>query len=298
MAARGAAFRLHPRLRHQVELGEQGIGPLLHRQILQTQIEGAGFIPALLKAGADQLKGQKQGPLAFEMLKTSELLRLVMQPGTVFHHRLMTITAEAGVAVLAAKMTANRRQGALAQLRLLNRKSRIPHHGQATAVHLLAGGFARQQRFQRATHAHHRIRGHPKPLPAIPLRSKRIQTTGRLQRRLHQANGTGIAFRSAVVAFIPPLPDAVIRHPISTAEVKNQVLQKRRLGLIGHHHQPGAGELGELQYKQRRGIELQMPPGVIGHHRLTAGGVVFGVQCIEGILARLEALHLVGLAHH
>ena len=41
-----------------------------------------------------------------------------------------------------------------------------------------------------------------------------------------------------------------------------------------------------------------MPPGVIGHHGVTTGTVVFRVQCVQGIQAVLEPLHLSGLAQH
>ena len=65
-----------------------------------------------------------------------------------------------------------------------------------------------------------------------------------------------------------------------------------------HNDQARAGQLGQLQQEQGRGIQLQVAPAVIGHHRIATGGVELGVDRIEGRQAGFEALHLGGLAQH
>ena len=65
-----------------------------------------------------------------------------------------------------------------------------------------------------------------------------------------------------------------------------------------NHHQSRTGQLGELQQEEGRGIELQVPPAVIGDHRIATARVVLGVQAIERGEGLLEALDLVGLAQH
>ena len=53
-----------------------------------------------------------------------------------------------------------------------------------------------------------------------------------------------------------------------------------------------------MEQKQRRGIELQMPPAVIGHYGSAGGRVELGVDGMQAMQAVLEALHLRGLAQH
>ena len=78
----------------------------------------------------------------------------------------------------------------------------------------------------------------------------------------------------------------------------NQVLDEVRFVGAAHHHQAGSGELGQLQQKQRGGIQLQMSPAVIRHHRCSQSAVVLRMQRIQGIEAVLEALHFLRLAQH
>ena len=101
-----------------------------------------------------------------------------------------------------------------------------------------------------------------------------------------------------MVALVAPFPDAVVSHPIGAGHVIDEVLEEIALRAGLNDHQPRAGELGQLQQKQGRGIELQMAPAVVGHHRIAGGRIEFGVDGVEPLEARLEALHLRRLAHH
>ena len=62
-----------------------------------------------------------------------------MQPGAVLHHGLVTITAEAAVAIAAAQLPVDRRLSAGAELFDLNPPGRVANHGQTATVDLLAG---------------------------------------------------------------------------------------------------------------------------------------------------------------
>jgi hypothetical protein len=101
-----------------------------------------------------------------------------------------------------------------------------------------------------------------------------------------------------MVALVAPLPDAVVGDPIGPGHVVHQVLDEIALIAGLHDHQAGAGELGELQQKEGGGIELEVAPAVVRHHRIAAGGVELGVDRVEAVQAGLEALHLGGLAQH
>ena len=96
------ALSCYRRSRHPIQLRQQQILAALNGQLLQPLIQVFGLLPTLLHAGGHQLKGQKQGPLAFDAFKASQLFGLVMQPRAVLHHGLMAIAAEAAVAVAAA----------------------------------------------------------------------------------------------------------------------------------------------------------------------------------------------------
>ena len=76
----------------------------------------AGFLPALFTAGGDQFVGPKQGPLAFDVLEGRQFFPLVVEAGVVFDHGLVTIAAEALVAIGPAQLGPNLVAGALGQL--------------------------------------------------------------------------------------------------------------------------------------------------------------------------------------
>ena len=101
-----------------------------------------------------------------------------------------------------------------------------------------------------------------------------------------------------MVALVAPLPDAVVGHAVGAGHVIHEVLDEIALVAGLHDHQPGAGELGELQQEEGGGVELEVTPAVVGHHGLAAGGVELGVDGVEAVQAGLEALHLGGLAQH
>ena len=82
------------------------------------------------------------------------------------------------------------------------------------------------------------------------------------------------------------------------SEFTEQILDEVRFVGAAHHHQAGSGELCQLQQKQRGGIQLQMSPAVIRHHRCSQSAVVLRMQRIQGIEAVLEALHFFRLAQH
>ena len=130
------------------------------------------------------------------------------------------------------------------------------------------------------------------------MRAEQIQALQGLQGSLGHADRAGIPFRQAVVALVTPFPDAVIADAIGPGDVVHEVLDEIRLIAAAHHRQSGSGELGQLQQKQGGGIQLQMAPGVIGHHRITIAAVVLGMQRVERIKTGLEPLHLGGLAQH
>ena len=94
LAARALALSLHRLSRHPIELRQQPILSALNSQLLQPLIQIVGLWPTLLHTCGDQLKGQKQGPLAFDAFKTSQLLGLVVQACAVLHHGLMAIAAK------------------------------------------------------------------------------------------------------------------------------------------------------------------------------------------------------------
>ena len=84
-----------------------------------------------------------------------------------------------------------------------------------------------------------------------------------------------------MVALVAPFPNAVVAHAIGAGDVIDEVLQEVPLMAGLHHHQSRAGQLGELQQKEGRRIELQMAPTVVWDHGIAAAGVVLGVQAIE-----------------
>ena len=221
-----------------------------------------------------------------------------MQAGVVFDHGLVAVTPEALVAVGAAQVAADLGPGALGQPRILDRPGGVADHRQAGGVDLLAGRFARQQSPQGAAQAHDRVVGDHQGGAAIAMGPVEVQTLQGLQGRLDQADRAGIALGQAVVALVTPLPDAVIGHPVGAGHVINQVLDEIPLVVGLDHHQAAAGQLGQLQQVQGGGVQLQVSPAVVGHHRITAAGVEFGVNRIKPIQAVLEALDLGGLAQH
>ena len=114
------ALSLHRLSRDPIQLRQQRVLAALNRKLLQLLIQVSSLLPTLLHAGADQLKGQKQGPLAFDAFKASQLLGLVVQACAVLHHGLMAIAAEAAVAITAPQLPVDGGLGTGAQLIALN----------------------------------------------------------------------------------------------------------------------------------------------------------------------------------
>ena len=283
---------------HQIELRQQGdpARPHAHRGEFLAPL--AGLVPALFTAGRDQFVGPKQRPLAFNVLKGRQFFPLVMQPGVVLHHGLMAIAPEALVAVGPAEVGSDLAPGALGQLGVFHRPGRVANHREAGAIHLFAGRFARQQALQGPPQPHDRVVGDHQAAAAVAMGPIEIKPVEGFEGGFHHADRTGVALGQAVVALVAPLPDAVIGHPIGPGHVVHQVLHEVTLVLALDHHQARTGELGQLQQEQRRGIELQMAPAVIGDDGIAAGGVELGVDRIEAIEALLKPLHLRGLAQH
>ena len=101
-----------------------------------------------------------------------------------------------------------------------------------------------------------------------------------------------------MVPLVAPFPDAVVGRPIGPGHVEHQVLDEVRFITALDHGAAAPRQLGQLQQKQRGGIQLQVAPGVIGNDGIAAGTVVFGMKRVQRIQAVLEALHLFGLAQH
>ena len=284
--------------RYPVQLGQQGVALHQHADPGQALAPLARLAPALFAAGGDQLVGPEQGPLALEVLELGQLFALVMQAGVVFDHGLVAVPPEALVAVGAAQIAADLGPGALGQPGILDRPGGVADHRQAGGVDLLAGRFARQQAPQGPAQAHDRIVGDHQGGAAIAVGPVEVQALEGLQGGLDQADRAGVALGQAVVALVTPLPDAVIGHPVGAGHVIDQVLNEIPLVAGLDHHQAAAGQLGQLQQVQGGGVQLQVPPAVVGHHRFATAGVELGVDRIEPIQAVLEALHLGGLAQH
>ena len=221
-----------------------------------------------------------------------------MEACHVLVHALVTITPEALVAVGAPQFAADLGSGALGQLGIIDRPGGVADHRQTGTVHLLAGGLPWQQAAQRAAQPHDRVLRNGEGVGAIAVVAEQIEALERLEGRLDQADRAGVALGQAVVPLVAALPDAVVGDAVGAGHVIGEVLDEVALVAGLHHHQTGAGELGQLQQEQGRGIELQMAPAVIGNHRLARAGVELGVDRVEGIEAALEALHLLRLAQH
>ena len=286
------------RLRHVVELRQQGHAVDGDAQLVEATAPAASFLPALLAAGRDQLIGVEERPFALDVLEFRQLFGLVMEAADVLHHTLVAVAAEALVAVGAAQITADLGAGAFHQRRILHRPGGVADHREAGAVGFLAGGFAGQEANQGATQPHDGVVGDRQAAAAIAVGTEEVDAIESLEGGLDQADRAGVALRQAVVALVTPLPDAVVGHPIGAADVVHQVLEEVPFVAGLHHHQAGAGELGQLEQEQAGGIELEMPPAVVAHNGFATAGVELGVDRIERIEAALEALHLGGLAQH
>ena len=298
LAAGVASLGGNGRLSHQIKLRQQGHPLHLHAQLRQAPPPAPRLLPTLLATGGQQFVGQEEGPLALDVLKLRQFLRLIVQAAHVFDHRLVAIAAEALVAVGAPEVLADLGAGADHQILVIHGPGWIADHRQTGAVRLLAGGFPGQQAAQRAAQPHDRILGNREAITAIALRAQQVDPLQGFQGRLHHADGAGVALRQAMVALVPPFPDAVIGHAVRPGDVIHKVLHEVALVARLHHHQAGASDLGQLQQKHRRGVQLQVAPAVVRHHRRPGSRVELRVQGIEGPQAALEALHLRRLAHH
>ena len=298
LAAWLSPFRFDPISGHLIQLGVERFPIPMHGQGCQLVLPGAGVLPAFLAAGGDQFKGQKQRPLRFNPFELGELLRLVMKTIDVFHGGLMAITKKAFVAIGAAQFPPYPAQGPLHQVLVFDGPGREAHHRQASAVGFLAGGFPRQQAFEGPPQTNHSSLGDEQLARPITVDPEEVEAFQGLQSGFRHADGAGIAFGQAVVAFVAPFPDAVIRGSIRPGDVVHEVLNEIHLIPALDHGAATAGELSQLEQKQGSGIELQMSPGVIRHHRIAAAAVVLRVQSVERIEADFEALHLPGLAEH
>ena len=258
----------------------------------------AGFLPALFTAGGDQFVGPKQGPLAFDVLEGRQFFPLVVEAGVVFDHGLVTIAAEALVAIGPAQLGPNLVAGALGQLGIFDGPGGIANHREAGAIHFLAGRFPWQESFQGSPQPHNRVLGNHQATAAVAMGPIEIEPLEGFKGRLDEADRTGVALGQPMVPLITPLPNAVVSDPIGPGHVIDQVLHEVPLVLGLDDHQARAGQLGQLQQKQGGGIELEMAPSVVGHHGVAAGGVELGVQGIQPIQAVFEALHLGSLAQH
>ena len=128
--------------------------------------------------------------------------------------------------------------------------------------------------------------------------AKQIQAVEGFQGGLRHPDRAGVAFRQTVVAFVAPLPDAVVGGAVGPRHVIHEVLDEISLIPALDHGAAAACELGQLEQEQGACIQLQMPPGVISHHRVPAAAVVLRMQRIEWIKAALETLHFVRLPQH
>ena len=128
--------------------------------------------------------------------------------------------------------------------------------------------------------------------------SEEIQPLEGFQCSLGHANGAGIPLRQTVVSLVAPFPHSVVGSPVRPSHVEHQILDEIRFITAVNHGAAALRQLSELQQEQRCGIELQMPPGIVGHHWFTTAAVVFGMQGIQRIEAVFEAFDLPGLTQH
>ena len=106
----------------------------------------------------------------------------------VLDHGLVTIAAEALVAIGAAQVLADLLAGALHQRRAVHRPGRVADHRQAGAVHLLAGGFPRQQAAQGPPQAHDRIVGNQELAAAVAMGAVEVEALEGFEGGFHQAD--------------------------------------------------------------------------------------------------------------
>ena len=173
-----------------------------------------------------------------------------MQSGDVFHHGLVAVAPKALVPVETAQLPADASGRAFNELRILESPGGIADHRKAGAVHLFAGGFAREKPLQRSPETHHRTRGDQDGHAAIAVCGEEIHAVQSLQGSLRHADRAGIAFWQSVVALVSPFPDAVIGGLVGPGDVINQVLNEGRLVAVVDHGQTTAAQLGQLEQKE------------------------------------------------
>ena len=210
----------------------------------------------------------------------------------------MPVAKEAFVAVGTAEFPPDPSHRSLDQRAVFHCPGWVAHHREAGTVGFLARGFPREKALERPSQPHDGSLRDEQLTAAITVVAEQVQPLEALQGGFCHADGTGVAFRQAMVSLVAPFPDAVVAGPVGPRHVIDQVLNEVRFIPALDDGQTAAGELGQLQQIERGGIQLQMPPGVIRHHRLTAAAVVFGVEGVSGVEAALEPLHFSGLPHH
>ena len=128
--------------------------------------------------------------------------------------------------------------------------------------------------------------------------TEKIQTINRLQCRFCHTDRTAVDFGRTVVDLVSPLPDTVVGSAVTAADVVDEILDKIDLILRIDDRKPRSGHLRDHQQKERRRIDLQMPPLPVPNNRQTGVGTVFGVECVDRIECVFELLHFIGLTHH
>ena len=188
LAAGLAPLGLDQPSRHKVELRQQGLPVDRDAQLRQCLAPLAGFVPAVLAAGGDQLVGEKQGPLAFDVLELGQLLPLVVESAHVLQHGLMAVSKEALVAVGAGQLAADLLPGAGDEGRILDGPGGVADHREAGAVGLLAGRLPRQQAPQGASQPHDGVVGNGQATAAVAMGSVEVESDEGLEGGLHHAD--------------------------------------------------------------------------------------------------------------
>ena len=195
LAARLLALRLNPFFGNHIHLREQRDPIHLHGHLAQALPPAPGLTPALFAAGRDQLVGQEQGPLAFDVLELGQFLAFVMQPVVVLDHGLVAVAAEALVAVGAAQFGADFVAGAFHQGAVFHGPGRVANHREAGRIHFLAGRLPWQQAAQGAPQPHDGVVGDVQMALPAAVGAIEIEALQGFKGRFDKSNGAGVALR-------------------------------------------------------------------------------------------------------
>ena len=248
--------------------------------------------------GIEQQIGIEKRPLRLDMLKFSQLMRFIIEPGCIFENTLVPIQQKTFTAISAAQFFYDLSASLFHHFCIFNRIGWIADDTQKRRIGLFGDRLSGQKALE------------CEPCPCdVALYdmdhccvtgdiAKEVETVHRLECRFGHADRAAVDLGSPFVNLVATLPDAVVGRTVTAADVVDEILDEVDLIHRIDDAQSRSGHLGKHEQKDRCRIDLEVAPLIISNDGKACAGTVLGMQCVDRFERIFEPLHTIRLTHH